>query len=92
MLLSLNHVLLAWFDPLIHETRFYWSIVLYGKTMIENQPRAPAMYVNVLPREDISIWQFLFGMVCCEVVDVRQTPRYSIFFWGCKKAQGRKGS
>ena len=70
MLFSLNYVFMAWFDPLIHETRFYWSIVLYGKTMIENQPRAPAMYVNILPRDDISLWQFLFGMVCCEVVDV----------------------
>ena len=70
MLFSLNHIFMALFDPLIHETRFYWSIVLYGKTMIENQPRAPAMYVNILPCNDISIRQFLFGMVCCEVVDV----------------------
>ena len=90
MLFSLNHVFTAWFDPLIHETTFYWSIMccmakLYAfrfgilnigeyvlSQLLKNQPRVPAMYVNTLPRDDItiSIWQFLFGKVCCEVIDV----------------------
>ena len=77
MLFSLNHVFTAWFDPLIHETTFYWSIMCcmaklyafrfgilnigdtfchsYLKYKIKNQPRAPAMYVNTLPRDDIPL-------------------------------------
>ena len=78
MLFSLNHVFTAWFDPLIHETTFYWSIMcsmaklyafrfgilnigeyvpsqLLEVCKIKNQPRAPAVYVNTLPRDDMPL-------------------------------------